>query len=84
MSCAAQINQPPDQVLDITRDRCPMTYVRVRLALDRMTAGQVLLVHLQGDEPLRNVPRTAAEQGHAVLGREAGPDGVTQLLIRKG
>lgn len=61
-----------------------MTYVRVRLALDRMQPGQVLLVHLRGDEPLRNVPRTAAEQGHGVLSAEPGPDGVTRVLIRKG
>jgi len=84
MTAPTSVDQPYDQVLDITRDRCPMTYVRVRLALDRMTPGLVLLVHLQGDEPLRNVPRTAAEQGHAVLGQKAGPDGVTRLLVRKG
>ncbi|MBV8913876.1 MAG: sulfurtransferase TusA family protein [Acetobacteraceae bacterium] len=83
MSTAATLNQAYDEVLDITHERCPMTYVRVRLALDRMAPGKVLLVHLIGDEPLRNVPRTAAEQGHAVLGSEPGPDGATRLLIRR-
>ena len=83
MPNALPLNQSCDQVLDITRERCPMTYVRVRLALDRMQPGQVLLVRLQGDEPLRNVPRTAAEQGHQILDRNDGPDGVTQLMIRK-
>ncbi len=60
-----------------------MTYVRVRLALDRMEAEQVLLVTLKGDEPVRNVPRTAAEQGHEILGLEAAEDGVSRLWIRK-
>lgn len=69
--------------LDITRDHCPMTYVRVRLALDRMNTGEVLLVSLAGDEPTRNVPLAASEQGHTILGQEADPDGVTQLWIRK-
>ena len=69
--------------IDITRDRCPMTYVRVRLALDRLGAGQVLHVTLQGHEPLRNVPRTAEEQGHAVLRLDQAQDGVGQLWIRK-
>lgn len=73
-----------DTRLDITRDHCPMTYVRVRLALDRMATGGVLLVSLVGEEPVRNVPRTAAEQGHGVLGQETGADGITQLWIRKG
>jgi TusA-related sulfurtransferase len=69
--------------LDITRETCPMTFVRTRLALDRMAPGEVLRVLLKGDEPRRNVPRTATEQGHAVLGTEEGADGTVSLWIRK-
>jgi TusA-related sulfurtransferase len=72
-----------DRELDITGEICPMTFVRTRLALDRMAPGEVLLVRLRGEEPLRNVPRTATEQGHQVLSVETGPDGITQLLLRK-
>lgn len=73
-----------DREIDITGEVCPMTFVRTRLALDRMAPGQVLLVRLKGEEPLRNVPRTAAEQGHAVLSLETGPDGVSVLRLRRG
>ena len=73
-----------DRELDITGDLCPMTFVRTRLALDRMTPGQVLRVRLRGADPLRNVPRTAAEQGHQVLSLETGADGVSVLLLRRG
>ncbi|WP_408904053.1 sulfurtransferase TusA family protein [Neoroseomonas nitratireducens] len=61
-----------------------MTFVRVRLALDRLAPGQSLEVLLKGEEPRRNVPRTAAEQGHAVLAAEEGPGGLLRLLIRRG
>jgi tRNA 2-thiouridine synthesizing protein A len=70
--------------IDITRDVCPMTFVRTRLALDRMAPGETLLVRLKGQEPLRNVPRTAAEQGHDVLSVDTDADGVSHLLIRRG
>jgi tRNA 2-thiouridine synthesizing protein A len=73
-----------DHRLDITAEICPMTFVRTRLELDRMAPGQTLLVLLRGEEPRRNVPRTAAEQGHAVLAMTEGPDGTTRLLLRKG
>ena len=76
--------QGADQVLDITNEVCPMTFVRTRLALDRMAPGKLLLVKLRGEEPVRNVPRTATEQGHEVLAQETGPDGVTELLLRRG
>ena len=73
----------PHSSLDITAETCPMTFVRVRLALDRLAEGKILEVFLRGEEPRRNVPRTATEQGHAVLLQENRPDGTTRLLIRK-
>ena len=72
-----------DRDLDITNETCPMTFVRTRLALDRMQPGQVLRLTLKGDEPRRNVPRTAIEQGHAVLSTTEAAEGVQVLLIRK-
>ncbi len=60
-----------------------MTFVRTRLMLDRMSVGQTLLVRLRGEEPRANVPRTALEQGHAVLGRVDEDDGTSLVLLRK-
>jgi len=73
-----------DREIDITRDVCPMTFVKTRIALDRLSPGQTLLVRLRGEEPLRNVPRTATEQGHTVLEQRTEADGTTSLLLRKG
>ncbi|MEJ0046852.1 MAG: sulfurtransferase TusA family protein [Rhodospirillales bacterium] len=82
------VSAPPpprvDAVLDITAQTCPMTYVRTRLALDRLAPGQVLEVWLRGAEPARNVPATATQQGHAVLSQELREDGVTVLRLRRG
>jgi TusA-related sulfurtransferase len=69
--------------IDITAELCPMTFVRTRLALDRMQPGEVLKVLLRGDEPSRNVPRTAAEQGHAVLRQDPGADATMTVWIKK-
>ena len=73
-----------DKELDISNEVCPMTFVRTRLALERLAPGQTLLVRLKGDEPLRNVPRTAREQGHEIISSETGSDGITRLLLRRG
>jgi tRNA 2-thiouridine synthesizing protein A len=70
--------------IDITSDVCPMTFVRTRLALDKMAPGETLLVRLKGEEPLNNVPRTATEQGHQVLLQETDSDGISRVLIRRG
>ena len=72
-----------DVEIDITHETCPMTFVRTRLALDRLAPGQTLLVRLRGEEVRRNVPRNAAAQGHAVEWLSEAPGGVETLLIRK-
>jgi len=72
-----------DYAIDITREICPMTFVRTRLALDRLASGQILSVTLLGEEPLHNVPRSAARQGHTVLAQVENDDGTVRLLIRR-
>ncbi len=74
----------PDQSIDIVSETCPMTFVLVRLALDQMQLGQVLEIHLRGDEPRRNIPLTAQEQGHEVLGVTDLPNGHSVLWLRRG
>jgi TusA-related sulfurtransferase len=72
----------PDQTIDITGEVCPMTFVRTKLKLERMRAGEILNVRLRGEEPLRNVPRAARDEGHAVLGIVADGD-VHIVTIRR-
>jgi len=76
-------DDPTPQTLDITHEICPMTFVRTRLALDRLPPGARLLVRLKGDEAKRNVPRSVREHGHKVLDEQTGPDGVTALLLER-
>lgn len=73
----------PDATLDITAETCPMTYVRTRLRLDGMRPGQILEIRLRGADPVRNVPRTAAEQGHGVVSQHTRDDGITILRLRR-
>ena len=72
-----------DRKIDITADLCPMTFVRTRLALDSLQTGQILLVRLRGEEPVRNVPRSVVALGHAEMHRQIDTDGATLLWLRK-
>jgi TusA-related sulfurtransferase len=60
-----------------------MTYIRTRLALDRLTSGQILLVRLRGADAERNVPHTALQQGHAILSETRAADGAMELALRR-
>lgn len=52
--------------LDITNEHCPMTFVKTKLELEKLVAGERLEVLLKEGEPLQNVPKSAKEQGYIV------------------
>ncbi|KAA0580302.1 sulfurtransferase TusA family protein [Azospirillum sp. B21] len=76
-----------DLFLDITSQVCPLTFVKTKLMVERMDAGQTLEVRLNAGEPLENVPRSLMELGHSILSvhpeRLDGPEGVHRLIVRK-
>lgn len=53
--------------IDITGDVCPMTFVRCKLLLDGLKAGEQLRITLRDGEPLRNVPRGLRDHGYVIL-----------------
>ena len=63
-------NHVIDHELDITRDVCPMTFVKARLMIEKMEHGEILAIRLCGDEPLKNVPDSLVELGHGILSLE--------------
>lgn len=71
-----------DARIDITREVCPMTWVRVKLKLEELAEGATLEVLLGGEEPVKNVPRSARADGHEVLSLERGEGGVARLVLR--
>ncbi len=56
-----------DTQIDITKEICPMTYVKTKLKLETMSSGQVLEVVLREGEPLMNVPKSIMAEGHKIL-----------------
>ncbi len=53
--------------LDITKEHCPMTFVKTKLALEKLKKGDRLTVILSKGEPLDNVPKAVKEQGSKIL-----------------
>ena len=71
-----------DQRIDITNDICPMTFVKTKLKLETMNAGEVLEVTLREGEPLSNVPKSVKEDGHKVVSISKSED-VFKVIIEK-
>jgi tRNA 2-thiouridine synthesizing protein A len=72
----------PDAELDLRGVICPYNFVKTKLKLETMAAGQLLAVILDEGDPIRNVPRSVSDDGHAVL-QQALVNGSYRVLIRK-
>lgn len=73
-----------DAYVDITNVVCPVTFVKAKVAIEELEVGEVLKVHMNGGEPLQNVPRSMKEEGHRVLKLTENDDGTYDLIVEKG
>jgi len=69
--------------LDITREHCPMTFVKTKIELAKLQPGDRLEVLLTEGEPLENVPRSSEEQGYKVISIEKVKDNIRKVIIEK-
>ena len=69
--------------LDITNEHCPMTFVKTKLALDKLNSGDQLEVLLKEGEPLENVPKSSKEQGYKVLEITHIKEDIHKVVIQK-
>jgi TusA-related sulfurtransferase len=70
--------------LDVTKEHCPMTFVKTKIELNKLQKGDILNVKVTAGEPLENVPRSATEQGFKVLSvTETDTPGIYTIEIEK-
>ena len=66
--------------LDLRGVACPMNFVKTKLRLEQLSAGERLSVLLDKGEPVRNVPRSAREEGHKILSVQKEADHYNVLI----
>lgn len=69
--------------IDLRGVICPYNFVKTKLQLDTMRAGDVLAVILDDGEPIKNVPQSIRNEGHTVLTQEH-QEAYHRVLIQKG
>lgn len=74
----------PVQTLDLRTTKCPLNFVKTRLALEKLRVGDVLEVWiLEESQSSINIPQSIRQEGHRIAHEEEGPDGLRRLFIEK-
>jgi TusA-related sulfurtransferase len=72
-----------DYFIDITDKKCPMTFVKTKLLVERMAIGETADVRLCGGEPVENVPKALKEIGQEIVALFEEKPGIWILTLRK-
>jgi len=72
-----------DKTVDLKGQVCPYTFVRSKLAIEKMELGQVLEVVLDHKPAVENVPKSMENEGQKVLKIDQTGEKEWHLFVRK-
>jgi TusA-related sulfurtransferase len=72
-----------DGELNLRGEVCPYTFVKSKLALEKMEGDQVLKITVDNSESASNVPRSLELEGHRVLGVDREEKSVWNIIVKK-
>jgi tRNA 2-thiouridine synthesizing protein A len=69
--------------IDLRGVSCPTNFVKAKLAIEDMQAGETARILLDDGEPVKNVPRSLKAEGHQLIGLKQAEEGhyVLELVI---
>lgn len=70
--------------IDITQVVCPITFVKVKVAMEELEPGEILEIKMNCGEPIQNVPRSLKEENHKVLQVVNNEDETYTVYVEKG
>ena len=74
----------PTRTLDLRTAKCPLNFVKARLALEKIPLGEILEVWILAEsESSLNIPKSIAQEGHEVVLVEAGDAGMKRVFMRR-
>ncbi len=72
-----------DVFMDLRGVKCPINYVKAKIRLETMQAGQTLRIYLDDGEPIKNVPTSLSNDGQEIVRQEQTAEGHFDLIVKK-
>ena len=70
-----------DRDLDLSGEVCPYTFVKSKLALEELDAGQILRIIVDNSESASNVPKSLELEGHEIMSLDQAK-GTWRITVR--
>lgn len=74
--------ETPSEILDVRATKCPLNFVKTRLALEKLPLQAILEVWISAEsESVMNIPNSIRAEGHAVLKQEPLDSDATAIRL---
>lgn len=71
------------EIVDLRGVKCPINFVKAKVALAKVASGQVIGFYLDDGEPIQNVPKSLEGEGHEIIHFDSRYDGYHLLTVKK-
>ena len=70
--------------LDLRTTKCPLNFVKARLALEKLPVGDILEVWILADsQSALNIPKSIQQEGHLIVDDTVEEGGLRRLIIQR-
>ena len=68
--------------LDLTKYKCPITFVKAKIALEKLTKSEYLIVQINEGEDLDNMPESLQEIGFKIVKKKKLKKNIAEIIIK--
>ncbi len=69
--------------IDVTKEICPITFVKVKIKLESMPSGNNLEVKCKGKEAFDSICKSTLNNGYHILSKTPSPDFKNNIIYIK-
>ena len=69
-------------LLDLTKDKCPITFVKTKIALEKLKKEEKLTVRINQGEDLDSMPESLQEIGYKIIQKRKLNKSVAEIIIK--
>ena len=70
-------------LLDLTKDKCPITFVKTKVALEKLGLEDQLTVKINEGEDLDSMKKSLGEIGFQIIKTKLVEKGIFEIIIKK-
>ena len=68
--------------LDLTKYKCPITFVKAKIALEKLRKNESLVIKINEGEDLNNMPESLKEIGFKIINKKKLQKNIAEIIIK--